>query len=68
MMRQSEKRQGGRMSPSEEEEDDGHGYFTYRPLSNLPTPPPSSRESSSTLDYDVHEGDPELVKFRGAFS
>ncbi|KAG9253164.1 uncharacterized protein F5Z01DRAFT_154683 [Emericellopsis atlantica] len=63
MMRQSEKRQG-RMPPSEEEDDD-HSYFTYRPLSNLPTPPPSSRESSSTLDYDVHEGDPELFKFRG---
>lgn len=24
------------------------GYFTYRPLSSLPTPPPSSRDSTAS--------------------
>ena len=36
------------------EDADDAAYFTYRPLSNLPTPPPSSRDSraSSTTPED----------------
>jgi hypothetical protein len=68
MMRQSKKHGGmptTTLDKQGEEQYGGHNYFTYRPLSNLPTPPPSSRESSSTLHSDVQEGDPRLAKFRG---
>lgn len=44
------------------------GYFTYRPLSNLPTPPPSSRESSLSQlsSCDALDRDESLQpRFRG---
>ncbi|OAA61345.1 hypothetical protein ISF_05424 [Cordyceps fumosorosea ARSEF 2679] len=31
--------------------DDNTSYFTYRPLSNLPTPPPTSRQPRSSGNY-----------------
>ena len=42
-------------------------YFTYRPLSNLPTPPPSSRESlaSQSLQTELDDGEILQPKFRG---
>lgn len=47
-----------------------NSYFTYRPLSNLPTPPPSSRESClSQLSCDAVDQDESLQpKFRGKLS
>lgn len=45
-------------------------YFTYRPLSNLPTPPPSSRESSLSQlsSCDALDQDEALQpKLRGKF-
>ncbi|KAI9167065.1 hypothetical protein HJFPF1_03184 [Paramyrothecium foliicola] len=45
-------------------DDDDAAYFTYRPLSNLPTPPPSSRDSrasSATPD----DGEPLRPMFLG---
>lgn len=47
------------------------GYFTYRPLSNLPTPPPSSRESclSHLSSCEALDQDESLQpKFRGKLS
>lgn len=49
----------------------GDSYFTYRPLSNLPTPPPSSREStlSQLSSCDALEQDESLQpKYRGKLS
>lgn len=42
-------------------------YFTYRPLSNLPTPPPSSRDSSEAQPSQtaLDDGEPLQPKFRG---
>ncbi|KAK1728898.1 hypothetical protein CaCOL14_008625 [Colletotrichum acutatum] len=51
--------------------DDEYGaedaYFTYRPLSNLPTPPPSSRNSSAhqSPKTALEEGDVLQEKFLG---
>ena len=44
-------------------------YFTYRPLSNLPTPPPSSRNSSADQSPRAPLEDGELLqdKFLGTF-
>jgi hypothetical protein len=50
------------------EDDSDSGYFTYRPLSNLPTPPPSSRESSLSQlsSCDALDQDESLQpRFRG---
>ncbi|CAM1511329.1 Fc.00g088420.m01.CDS01 [Cosmosporella sp. VM-42] len=43
------------------------GYFTYRPLSNLPTPPPSSRNSSAAQSprTTLDDGEPLKANFRG---
>ncbi|KAL6352978.1 hypothetical protein LRP88_13460 [Fusarium phalaenopsidis] len=43
------------------------GYFTYRPLSNLPTPPPSSRNSSAAQSprTTLDDGEPLMARFRG---
>ncbi|KAM0563699.1 hypothetical protein ACHAPJ_001426 [Fusarium lateritium] len=43
------------------------GYFTYRPLSNLPTPPPSSRNSSAAQSprTTLDDGEPLMPRFRG---
>lgn len=43
------------------------GYFTYRPLSNLPTPPPSSRNSSAAQSprTTLNDGEPLMARFRG---
>ncbi|KAF4989292.1 hypothetical protein FGRMN_9216 [Fusarium graminum] len=43
------------------------GYFTYRPLSNLPTPPPSSRNSSAAQSprTTLDDGEPLVPRFRG---
>ncbi|KAL2754472.1 hypothetical protein ACRALDRAFT_2090898, partial [Sodiomyces alcalophilus JCM 7366] len=52
-------------------EDDDHDdldlYFTYRPLSNLPTPPPSSRNSSADQSPRVglDDGEPLGDQFLG---
>ena len=45
------------------------GYFTYRPLSNLPTPPPSSRNSSAAQSprTTLDDGEPLMPRFRGEF-
>lgn len=54
--------------------DDEYGaedaYFTYRPLSNLPTPPPSSRNSSAhqSPKTALEEGDILQEKFLGTCS
>lgn len=58
---------------SVEDEDDawmGDAYFTYRPLSNLPTPPPSSRESSAVQSpkTSLDDGEELQSKFRGLLS
>ncbi|KHN95707.1 Cyclin-like protein [Metarhizium album ARSEF 1941] len=49
--------------------DDGNTYLTYRPLSNLPTPPPSyyrEAKSPSTLaSGSLEDGEPLMAKFRG---
>jgi hypothetical protein len=49
---------------------DGGTYLTYRPLSNLPTPPPTYKDvrsppasASSSLD----SGEPLKAKYRGTF-
>jgi hypothetical protein len=46
------------------------GYFTYRPLSNLPTPPPSSRNSSAAQSprTTLDDGEPLMPRFRGEFA
>ncbi|KAH8735677.1 hypothetical protein BGZ61DRAFT_472084 [Ilyonectria robusta] len=46
---------------------DQEGYFTYRPLSNLPTPPPSSRNSSAAQSprTTLNDGEPLMARFRG---
>ncbi|EXM31704.1 hypothetical protein RAB80_008238 [Fusarium oxysporum f. sp. vasinfectum] len=43
------------------------GYFAYRPLSNLPTPPPSSRNSSAAQSprTTLDDGEPLMPRFRG---
>ncbi|KAF7558384.1 hypothetical protein G7046_g5772 [Stylonectria norvegica] len=43
------------------------GYFTYRPLSNLPTPPPSTRNSSAAQSPRTtsDDGEPLKAQFRG---
>lgn len=45
------------------------GYFTYRPLSNLPTPPPSTRNSSAAQSprTTLDDGEPLMPRFRGIF-
>ena len=62
-------RRGG--SPEYDEMTASHSYFTYRPLSNLPTPPPTYRDgtssptnTTSSLDDDVDYLD---VTYRGEF-
>lgn len=44
-------------------------YFTYRPLSNLPTPPPSSRESSAAQSpkTTLEDGEELEAKLRGSY-
>ncbi|KAH7328076.1 hypothetical protein B0I35DRAFT_506615 [Stachybotrys elegans] len=55
MMRRSQK-----LSAAYEGDEDAT-YFTYRPLSNLPTPPPSSRESCASSTF-CDEADAEPLK------
>jgi len=45
-------------------------YFTYRPLSNLPTPPLSSRNSSANHSpkTELEDGEPLKAKFLGRSS
>lgn len=45
-------------------------YFTYRPLSNLPTPPPSSRNSSAEQSpkAGLDDDDQLLDRFLGMFA
>ncbi|KAK7397605.1 hypothetical protein QQX98_013026 [Neonectria punicea] len=56
---------------ADDNSDDGdcrlEGYFTYRPLSNLPTPPPSSRNSSAAQSprTTLKDGEPLMPRFRG---
>ncbi|KAH6895376.1 hypothetical protein B0T10DRAFT_545073 [Thelonectria olida] len=47
--------------------DEREAYFTYRPLSNLPTPPPSSRNSSAAQSprTTLDDGEPLMARFRG---
>ncbi|TWU76427.1 hypothetical protein ED733_006945 [Metarhizium rileyi] len=48
--------------------DDNSTYFTYRPLSNLPTPPPTYKEAKSpgTAAYGgLDNGEPLKAKYRG---
>lgn len=60
-----------RAVPSVEEDDAWarDNYFTYRPLSNLPTPPPSSRDSSAAQSpkTTLEDGEELQAKFRGSF-
>lgn len=56
--------------PSVEDDDAwmGNAYFTYRPLSNLPTPPPSSRGSSAAQSpkMTLEDGEELQAKFKGS--
>lgn len=47
--------------------DDRDAYFTYRPLSNLPTPPPSSRTSSAAQSprTALEDGEVLTARYRG---
>ncbi|EFY99033.1 cyclin domain protein [Metarhizium robertsii] len=48
--------------------DDNGTYFTYRPLSNLPTPPPTYKESkspSTIASSSLEDGEPLKAKYRG---
>lgn len=47
--------------------DSCQGYRTYRPLSNLPTPPPSSRNSSAAQSprTTLDDGEPLMPRYRG---
>ncbi|KAK9435071.1 Cyclin-like protein [Metarhizium brunneum] len=48
--------------------DDNGTYFTYRPLSNLPTPPPTYKESkspSTIASSSLEDGEPLEAKYRG---
>ncbi|TQV98867.1 hypothetical protein V2A60_007434 [Cordyceps javanica] len=46
--------------------EDGTSYFTYRPLSNLPTPPPTWRQPCSAAASNVHEdGESLRAVYRG---
>ena len=72
MLRDSEKRmlaaaQNQRSYDNGEDMDET--YFTYRPLSNLPTPPPSSRDSSAAQSPKPSVDDEDILdsKFRGEF-
>ena len=47
------------------EEDDV--YFTYRPLSNLPTPPPTSNHSAHFLQENPADGQPLKAKYLGTY-
>lgn len=55
--------------PSVEDDDAwmGDAYFTYRPLSNLPTPPPSSRDSSAAQSpkTTLEDGEELQAKYKG---
>lgn len=48
-------------------DDEHEGYFTYRPLSNLPTPPPSSRSSSAAQSprTTLQDGEQLQPRWRG---
>lgn len=47
-------------------EDECDGYFTYRPLSNLPTPPPSLNTSAAQgLQNPLEDGERVKPKFLG---
>lgn len=56
-------------APSVEDDDAwmSDAYFTYRPLSNLPTPPPSTRDSSAAQSpkTTLEDGEELQAKFRG---
>lgn len=46
--------------------DDSTSYFTYRPLSNLPTPPPTARQPrSTTASYANDDGEALPAIYRG---
>ncbi|POR31187.1 Uncharacterized protein TPAR_08608 [Tolypocladium paradoxum] len=51
------------------DDDDAQAYFTYRPLSNLPTPPPTYKDTSAAqspaLVTSLDDGEPLMAKFRG---
>lgn len=50
--------------------DDNGTYFTYRPLSNLPTPPPTYKESkspSTIASSSLEDGEPLKAKYRGMY-
>lgn len=50
------------------DEEDYHGYFTYRPLSNLPTPPPSLNSSAMQSPQNpLEDGEGVKPKFLGKF-
>ena len=63
MMRRDKKR----VQPSCDE-DDYDGYFTYRPLSNLPTPPPSlSSSAMQSPQNPLEDGERIKPRFLGTF-
>jgi hypothetical protein len=63
------RRDGQKYVGAEDEIWDEDSYFTYRPLSNLPTPPPSSRNSSAAQSpkTTLDDGEELQAKYRGKF-
>ncbi|CAG9971503.1 unnamed protein product [Clonostachys byssicola] len=61
------RRCGQKYVGAEDEIWDEDSYFTYRPLSNLPTPPPSSRNSSAAQSpkTTLDDGEELQAKYRG---
>ncbi|PNY26422.1 Uncharacterized protein TCAP_03645 [Tolypocladium capitatum] len=52
------------------DDDDAQAYSTYRPLSNLPTPPPTYKDASAAQQSpasvaSLDDGEPLTAKFRG---
>lgn len=66
MMRRDSKK-GCNAYDDDENECRVEGYLTYRPLSNLPTPPPSSRNSSAAQSprANLEDGEALNANFRG---
>lgn len=53
-----------------DEDDEVDTYFTYRPLSNLPTPPPTYKDPSSASQSPSSGEDDEhlMARFRGTWT
>lgn len=54
-----------RKSKGDVVEENDTSYFTYRPLSNLPTPPPTVKQPRSTTSYYHDDGEILPAVYRG---